>query len=296
MYKNNKNNKKKFKNLGFYIEHSLINPKLSYEYINECSFIVRNIDRTQQKINNVFEWNNRLDNKIKRLLYIYIHILSIPNNPWLNKVLSNLFDTNFKNNLLINKTLDTSYTFNSINYIVGYYDSNIIDFIINDIYTDYYSYEINNDKFYKYSRSTKNMYDEPFIYLNIDVNNNLENNTMLSTNKILNNFSYKLAPIGYTDDYVYYKALKQFILKTINTIKSIDNLTISLHDSSNKKLTNTFLNTNLYTSSECNCDEDNIKASCYCSYIRHPYNKQNQIDISFKIGLINNEIVNNVFH
>ena len=33
-------------------------------------------------------------------------------------------------------------------------------------------YEINNDKFYKYSRSTKNMYDEPFIYLNIDVNNN----------------------------------------------------------------------------------------------------------------------------
>ena len=292
MLKKIKNN-----NLGFYIEYSLINPELSYEYINECSFIVRNIDRTQQKINNIFEWNNVLDNKIKKLLYIYIHFLSIPVNPWLNKELNNTFDTNFKNNLLINKTLDTLYTFNSIDYEVGYYDANIIDFIINNIYTDYYSYEINNNKIYKYTRSTRKISNEPFLYLTIDINNNLSNNTMLSTNKILYDFNFKLMPIGITDDFVYYKSLKQYILKTINTIKSIDNLTISLHDSSNKKISNTFINSNLYTSNNtCNCDDDNTKASCYCTYIRHPFNKQNQIDISFKIGLINNEIVNNVFH
>ena len=66
-----KNNKKKFNNRGFYIEYSLIDPQLSYEYINEVSFITRNIDRTQSKINNMFEWINILDNKIKHLLYIY---------------------------------------------------------------------------------------------------------------------------------------------------------------------------------------------------------------------------------
>ena len=50
-----KNNKKKFNNRGFYIDYSLIDSQLSYEYVNESSFIVRNIDRTQAKINNIFD-------------------------------------------------------------------------------------------------------------------------------------------------------------------------------------------------------------------------------------------------
>ena len=70
-----KNNKKKFNNLGFYIEYALINPKLTYEYVNESSFLIRNIDRTSANLVNMFEWKNILDSKIKNLLYIYSYII-----------------------------------------------------------------------------------------------------------------------------------------------------------------------------------------------------------------------------
>jgi len=293
-----KNNKKKFNNRGFYIEYTLINPKLTYESINETSFMIRNIDRNISNLSNIFEWKNILSNKIKNLLYIYIHILSIPIYPFLNKTLYILFSTEFINNLIINNQIDTEYIFDGITYQVAFVNSDIIDFIINNDKTQYYSYEIDTNKTYLYTRSTRSMFDEPFIYLNIDSNNNLSNNTSFNTSKLTNNFSFKLIPIDSTTNYIYYKAIKQYILKTISTIQSIDTLTITLSDSTNKKLVNNLLNTYLYSTKNniCNCTDDSKLASCYCTYIRHPLNPKSQIDIGFKIGQIQNELINNIFY
>ena len=289
-----KNNKKRFNNLGFYIEYSLINPALSYESINESSFIIRNIDRTTGNISNIFEWKNILDNKIKNLLYIYVHILSIPNKPFLDKIQYISFGADFLANLSTHNNIDIEYTYDIITYRVAYIDLQIIDFIINNDYTQYYSYEIINNKVYLYTQSTRSILNEPYIYLNI----NFPDNTTFNTSKLINNFNFKLVPILSTTNYIYYKAIKQYILKTISTIQSINNLTISLSDSTNKKLTNNFLNTNLYQSKYiiCNCNNDIKLASCYCTYIRHPFNPKFQIDIGFKIGQIQNELINKVFY
>jgi len=293
-----KNNKKKFNNRGFYIEYTLIDPQLTYEYINETSFMVRNIDRTLSNLSNIFNWNNILDNKIKNLLYIYIHILTIPIKPFLNKTIYNSFSIDFINNLLLNCQIDINYTIEGISYSVAFVSSDIIDFIINDTYTEYYSYDIKSNIMHLYTRSTRTLTNEPYIYLNIDSNNNLSNNTSFNTSKLINNFSFKLVPIEITTNYIYYKAIKQYILKTINNIQSINTMTITLLDSTNKKLVNNLLNTDLYTTKNniCKCSIDVKYASCYCNYIRHPLNPQSQIDIGFKIGQIQNELMNNVFH
>ena len=296
MFKLNKNIKNKFNNIGFYIEYSLINPNLSYEYVNETSFMIRNIDRSETKLNNIFEWNNKLDNKIKQLLYIYIHIVSIPISPWLDKILNNDFDINFIQYLILNSIIDTPYTYNDIIYEVVFKNDNIIDFMINNIYSNCYSLELNTNNIYLYTRSNKKIYYDSVLYLDIDINDNLTHNTLLDTHKEIQKFNFKLYPISYTHKYIYYKAYKQYILKTINTIKSLDTLTINIYDSTYKKLSNTFINSYLYGNKEiCDCIE-NKKPSCYCTYIRHPLNINNQIDISFRIGTINNELINNVFH
>ena len=80
-------------------------------------------------------------------------------------------------------------------------------------------------------------------------------------------------------------------------------LDIKIFGTNNNILLNIHLNKNLYSSvsnkyysCNCDCSINNNKASCLCNYIRHPYNPQNQIDIGFKIGLIKNEIINNIFH
>ena len=291
-----KNNKKKFNNRGFYIEYSLIDPQLSYEYINEVSFIIRNIDRTQSKINNMFEWINILDNKIKHLLYIYIHLVSIPLIPYIDKT-PITFNADFKTFLLANNTIDIIYTFEDIIYQVAFSNDKIIDFIYDQIT---YSLDLLNNTFYMYKTSNKSMLSEPYIYLNIDSNDNISNNASYNTSKLTNNFSFKLVPILNNKNFIYYKAIKQYIIKKINTVQSINNLSISFSDSTNKKIINPHINNFMYnhnhTYQMCNCDSNIQLASCYCTYIRHPLHINSQIDIGFKIGLIQNELINNIFH
>ncbi len=289
-----KNNKKKFNNRGFYIEYSLIDSQLSYEYINEVSFIVRNIDRSQSKINNMFEWINIIDNKIKNLIYIYIHIVSIPLTPYIDKTPCTFYP-DFITFLLANNQVNTIYMFNDIVYQVAFINDSIIDFI-SDLVT--YSFNRLDNTFYMYKTSNKSMLTEPFIYLNVDSNDNLSNNACYNTSKLTNNFSYKLVPILNNNNYIYFKAIKQYIIKKVNTVQSINNLNISLSDSTNKKLINQHINKYMYNQTYLKCDcIDNIRlASCYCTYIRHPFHVDSQIDIGFKIGQIQNELINNIFH
>lgn len=289
-----------YSNLGFYVPYALINSELMYEYLNESSFITNNLSRSTNTGNNIFKWRNVLDNKIKNLIYIYIHILSIPLYPWLDKNITS--DINQETiELLLNLYNNNELLPNQIvnNIQISYVDQDIIDFSLNYDYSKCYSLEIYTNKVFLYTRSTKKITDEGYLYVDIDSNDNLNDNSSLNTSYRNKKFSFKVMPINISSSYVYYKGSGQYILKTLNDIQSLDFLTITIYDSSYKPLSNNNVNKNLYNDKLilCDCLENNSsKPSCYCNYIRHPYNLMNQIDISFKIGQVKNELINYIFH
>jgi hypothetical protein len=304
--KNIKNkNKNKFNynpnnSLGIYIPYTLINSDLSFEFLDETSFIIKNINRNSGKLNEVFKWKNTLDRKITNLMYIYVHITTIPLYPFINKTLVTDFDVNIKTILLshnTNKKLKIDMTIENIT--IAYFDDNIIDFILNNNNNNLYSIELNMNNVYLYTRSIKKITDNPFLYLDIDSNDNLNNNYSFNSSYIMKKFNFKLVPIKNSDTYVFYKGMGQYLLKTLNELVNIDNFTVQLYDSTYKPLINNYINKNLYNNTECLCNSNNTNitnASCYCNYIRHPLNKNNQIDIGFKIGQIKNELLNNTFY
>lgn len=325
---NDQKNKKinKFKKIGFnpnnalglYIPYSLLNTDPIFEFLDESSLIIKNTDSYQQLIGlNTFKWRNILDNKINNLIYIYVHIVTLPLHPFLNKIeidltlSANITLLNICNDLTSkynNKELviDTNITI-GINIInVAYYDEKIIDFIIDNNSNNLYSIELNQNKtsfkLYLYTRLTKSIIGEPQLYLDIDLFNNLKVNEHLSTSQQINKFNFQLTPIHKTNNFIYYKGIGQYIQKTLNDLVNVDTFNVQLFGPTHNVLTNTFINKSnkfLLNKPICDCyhnDETNIKSSCYCNYIRHPYNLNNQIDIGLKIGQIKNELVHNVFH
>lgn len=290
--------------LGLYIPYSLVYNDTSYEYIDEFSIMISNLN---SKSTNMFEWNVKLNTILKNLLFIYIHIVSIPLHPFLNCSLMNNSEfesiiTYLKTNIL---TLNYNQIYNissDINIIIMYIssDKNVVDFIINKEYDKLYSYVILDDLLYLYYQSNRSILDTGYLYLSIDSNDNLNmNNTYNTTNNGIK-YNFKLNPLK-TDEicnqYIYYKANFQYIMKTQNNPFILDRFNIKIYDGIFKPLNNQFINNDddLKLNLNCSCElSDNL--SCYCKYIRHPLYKNNQIDISFKLGKIHNEIITDVFY
>lgn len=290
--------------LGMYIPYSLLYNDTSYEYIDEFSIMISNFN---SKNTNMFEWNIKLNTILKNLLFIYIHITSIPLHPFLNRSLMNNSEfesiiTYLKTNIL---TLNYNQIYNiteDINIIIMYISSNknLVDFVINKEYNKLYSYEILDDFLYLYYQSNKSILDTGYLYLSIDSNDNLNmNNTYNTTNNGIK-YNFKLNPLK-TDDicnkYVYYKANFQYIMKTQNNPFILDKFNVKIYDGTFKPLNNQFINNDddLKLNLNCSCEISDT-LSCYCKYLRHPLYKNNQIDISFKLGKIHNEIITDVFY
>ena len=292
-----------FNNLGFYLPYSLDNPEMGNEYIDELGFMVKNVDRNGTSINNMFKWTNILNNKIMNLMLIYIHLLAMPLYPFINRSEINDFDSILINLLLeSNVTKDQILDYNDSTIQILYVDEDIIDFCIDYDYKNLYSLNINSKKIYLYTRSKKKISDDGFLYIDIDSNDNLSNNYSLNSSYLNKKFTFKLIPIILTNDFIYYKGLNQYILKSVDKLVSLDSLNINIYDASFKPLTNQFINNKLYNDKYvCNCDADksNIltsKPSCYCNYLRHPLNNNNQIDIAIKFAQVKNELITQIFH
>jgi hypothetical protein len=290
--------------LGLYIPYSLLYNDTSYEYIDEFSIMISNFN---SKNTNMFEWNIKLNTILKNLLFIYIHIISIPLNPFLNRSLMNNSEfesiiTYLKINIL---TLNYNQIYNiteTINIIIMYIssDKNLVDFVINKEYNKLYSYEMLDDFLYLYYQSNRSILDTGYLYLSIDSNDNLNmNNTYNTTNNGIK-YNFKLNPLK-TDDicnkYIYYKANFQYIMKTQNNPFILDKFNVKIYDGTFKPLNNPFINNDddLKLNLNCSCELSDT-LSCYCKYLRHPLYKNNQIDISFKLGKIHNEIIKDVFY
>jgi hypothetical protein len=298
-------NQNQIDSLGLYTPYTLLDPSLAYEYIDELSFMIRNIDR-KNDFNNMFKWKNILDNKIKNLLFIYSHIAILPVYPFIEK---NIFDptveiNNIRNHLidLFNQNkliIDQNIQIGSKTINIPYYDTDIIEFNINSDFQSLFQINIKTNQLFIFKRSQRCLTNNEFLYLDIDSNDNLNNNFQYNTSYKYHKYTFKLLPLQYTDTNIYYKSMGQHLIKTLNTLSDIDNLTIQLYDEKFQPLNNNFINQNLYDSVSlinCQCVDSNIKPSCYCNYIRHPLNPNNRIDIAFKIGLVKNEIINDIFY
>lgn len=296
-FKNPNNNLKHFNenNLGSYIPYSLNDSKSTYEYLSETSLLLQSYNRKLNE-NNLFNWTIKLE-RIKNVLYAYTHYITISLFPWLDKN-DYILDDDIKNYLTDNFSnikIDQKITINGKIIQIAYFDNEIIDFIFNEDTTKLYSF--NRIKTYLYTRSKRKILSEPCLYLCLDPNDNFNNNMVLTTNDKNKRFTYKLAPILMNKNYVYYNGLKQFLFKTLNELKHINGMNIILYGSDFKDISNKNINYKANKNMYCNCDfEETFIPSCYCNYIRHPLNKDNQVDIALKIGIVKNEIITKVFH
>jgi hypothetical protein len=287
-------------NIGFYIPYSVNDSSLTYEYINKLSMMLRNID-SSESYNNIFKWKNVFENKIMNLNFISVHFVSIPNNPWIDKIQYQNMDQNIinylqNNQILINQNIIIN---RNISIQICYVDLNIIDFTINNDSVNLYSYDITNNIFYLYTRSNKLIYDEGCLYLDIDI----DDNKIYTTNNSNFNFNFKLTPfmgtnnLSSSNNYTYYTSNSQVLTKSLNKLINIYTLNIKLYNSSGKLLINNNINKNISSNSICSCDSlVNHIYSCPYYYLRHPLNPFSQIDIGLKIGLVRNQLLTNVFN
>jgi hypothetical protein len=297
--------------LGTYTTYAINDPDLIFEYLDETSLIIKNTDIDTS--NNTFKWKNILNNKINNLIYIHTHLITIPTYPFLNKKQINLTISPTLNTIMLNLlnqynvgnknlSLDSNISIGTDIINVSYYDNEIIDFIINQNYLNLYSIIISDSTLYLYTRSSTSILLNNKLYLDIDINNNLKLTEYETTMKNIKKFNFQLQPIHQTNNFVYYKGIGQYIKKSINELINIDNFYVQLFDSSYNELNNKYINNKLYQTNQiqinaCNCFESDIfLSSCYCKYIRHPLNLNNQIDVGLKIGQIKNELVHNVFN
>jgi hypothetical protein len=241
---------------------------------------------------------------------MFIHYLTIPLYPWLEKNISSDIDKEIidylnlnKNNLSLNQIVNLNLQSDKKIIInISYIDIDFIDFSIDYNYKHTYSIEFKTNTIYLYKRSCRPITEEGFLYIDIDSNDNFNNNIQVNSSNIIKKFNYKVYPTTVTSSYVYYKAIGEFLLKTLNELVNVDYLNINIYNAAYTKLSNNYINKKLVDEihqnriKNCNCTFDDINASCYCNYIRHPLNKNNQIDISFKIGIIKNELITNIFN
>lgn len=290
-------------NMGFYIPHAILNPELSSEYIDDLFIMTRSLDRNLPSNNNIFKWNCFLHNPIMNLIYIYPHILSIPICPFITKNFYNIsidvFDFLSSNIVIPDKTYDVLDKKISICcvYNIELEDTkpyHIIDYIIDYDSSKLYSIDLKKKQNFLYVRSNKRITDNGFLNIDIDPNNNMQNN-LLSTTKG-KHFTFKFFPLIESSTYMYYWSCGQYVFKTINELQNIKNLNITISSNADANLTNYHVNWKLNKLCHCFCMENNIFVpSCHCTYIRHPYHSQNQIDVGFKIGIVKNEQLTEVF-
>jgi hypothetical protein len=286
-------------NIGFYIPYSINDKSLTYEYIDNLSMMIRNID-SSESFNNIFKWKNVFENRIMNLNSLNVYYVSIPNNPWIDKVLYQNMNQNIINYLQQNLVqINQNIIINSTTIQICYVDSDIIDFTIDNDSTNLYSYIISQNIFYLYTRSNRLIYDEGFLYLDISI----DDNRIYTTNKSSFNFNFKLVPymgtsnLSLSNNYTYYNSRNHVLIKSLNELINIYTLNIKLYNSSSKLLVNTNINKNISNNSICTCPSPiNHIYSCPYYYLRHPLNPSSQIDIGFQFGIVKNQLLTNVFN
>ena len=140
--------------------------------------------------------------------------------------------------------------------------------------------------------TTKDLSTDRYTMLNID---EITDNTQSSTSgKNQYNFLY---PDYITTNYFY--GDNHFVDKIYKNSKlgMIKNLTMQLSDSfGNLVKGGKYIDTTITTSKSCTCEDTPNIYNCSCNYIRHPYYRNFQLTLMFKVGCYESEIDKKIFY
>ena len=129
--------------------------------------------------------------------------------------------------------------------------------------------DISTQKIYNYSytRSSEEFSDERFILANVK---EFGNDTFEGTNEQASKAFGILFPSGTTDSHAYMSGLSSKLYNRRN-LQNLNSLTISFNDSFRNKL-----------------KLDNLDSTVDITDIRHPLHKDNQVHLTFRIGVVEN--------
>jgi len=140
--------------------------------------------------------------------------------------------------------------------------------------------------------TTKDLSTDRYTMLNID---EITDNTQSSTSgKSQYNFLY---PDYITTNYFY--GDNHFVDKIYKNTKlgMIKNLTMQLSDSFGNLIKGgKYIDTTITTGKSCTCDDTPNVYNCSCNYIRHPYYRNFQLTLMFKVGCYESEIDKKIFY
>jgi len=142
--------------------------------------------------------------------------------------------------------------------------------------------------------TTKDLSTDRFTQIYMD---EITENTQNSTSG-KNQYNY-LYPDYIAEKYFY--GDNHFVDKIYKNAKlgTIQNLTIHFTDSFGKQIQGDFNKIDQESSSPdktCNCDDDTQIYNCTCNYIRHPYYRDFQLCMMFKVGCYETEIDKKIFY
>jgi len=139
--------------------------------------------------------------------------------------------------------------------------------------------------------TTKDLSTDRYTMLNID---EITDNTQSSTSG-KNQYNY-LYPDYITTNYFY--GDNHFVDKIYKNTKlgMIKNLTMQLSDSFGNLIKGgKYIDTTITTGKSCTCDDTPNVYNCSCNYIRHPFYRNFQLTLMFKVGVYETEIDKKIF-
>jgi len=140
--------------------------------------------------------------------------------------------------------------------------------------------------------TTKDLSTDRYTMLNID---EITDNTQSSTSG-KNQYNY-LYPDYITTNYFY--GDNHFVDKIYKNTKlgMIKNLTMQLSDSFGNLIKGgKYIDTTITTGKSCTCEDTPNIYNCSCNYIRHPYYRNFQLTLMFKVGCYESEIDKKIFY
>lgn len=167
--------------------------------------------------------------------------------------------------------------YSKINFIINFYTAHVFSFIfVSNVLTTVYMYYVN---------ANYNAKKERVLNLNIkELNDDHEHTTAITTSIIS---TFKLYPKSLKNRYLH--ANTSNIKKIFEQQpRSLNKLSILLTDASGNEIKLNYLDKDVYTkSTSCYCSIEQIKYSCPCNYILHPYNRYYQLTLFFKFEYSN---------
>jgi hypothetical protein len=296
-----------------------ISDKITLDILVEYVITIESIDRDIEKYPNPFKYrvyfnpvaqtkDAYINRTFQNIKYVKLETAILPRkysylqNDITNNIndISILINSNWKQNDNFNfnnnnYTIIEDYILENIRYI-KYGITKILPEIVDKVYELQYNNNTNTHKLYEFILINLSLEDEKFLLLNIDEINDVND---MATNIEINNAFAILFPDYVNGNFYYTNTQGIDKIYKFSQLGNINSLTINILDNEGKDLNTKsykiFTDLHIKKEKKCICTIGNNgeiirNYGCSCTYMRHPYYKNFQNTLLFKIGVIENDI------